>query len=108
MFTGNEIDVPLGDIKVDGKWLSDTLKALGVSADKAGKKIGLADGSRLRQVIRGNGIIGGEYLAALKEAYPEINLNYILSGQLPILLTAHATKLADAINDVKKRLENLP
>jgi hypothetical protein len=92
MFTGKRLRVTkiLGGVK--GYWLRDTIEALGLSITDAAKGMGLNHTKRLYQHINDESHLGAGHLSAFKLQNSSINLNYVLSGEAPILLATEQNK----------------
>lgn len=87
MFAPNElVDLTKVEIITQGVWLQQTANALDVSIAAMARKIKLTSPQRLHQHIKDRSYLGTPHLAAIKAAYPQVNLNYVLFGELPILL----------------------
>ncbi|WP_080057208.1 hypothetical protein [Spirosoma aerolatum] len=74
--------------KIDGTWLRDAIDALGVSVSEVTRQMGLNHNKRLYQHFNNDSHLGGSHLLALKQAFPKINLNYVVAGEMPMLLTS--------------------
>lgn len=71
--------------KPEGKWLADTLKALGVTPYGVARLTGERP-DKYYHHINNRSYLGAESLTTLATRYPKINLNYVLTGKGPVLL----------------------
>ncbi|QMW05343.1 hypothetical protein [Spirosoma foliorum] len=80
----------LGEVK--GFWLRDVIEALGLSISDAARGMGLNHAKRLYQHMNDESHLGAGHLSAFKKNNPNVNLNYVLSGEPPILLLPEQMK----------------
>ncbi|QJW92019.1 hypothetical protein HNV11_22855 [Spirosoma taeanense] len=66
---------------VQGKWLEDAFKALGVTAYKVCKQLEQDRPDKYYQHFKGRSFLNSESLAELARLYPKLNIRYILTGE---------------------------
>lgn len=62
----------------------EAFKALGVTPSEVAAKLGVVN-TKLYNIVNGKGKPGYETIYQILKAYPRLNANYILKGELPIL-----------------------
>jgi hypothetical protein len=71
--------------QVKGEWLQHTIDALDVTVAELVTAIDV-DHRRTIDKHLNEGTMGISYLWAIKKAYPQVNLNYLVFGEKPVLL----------------------
>jgi repressor LexA len=86
------------------KWFADAFAALDVNPAEVAKKIGI-NNAKLYNILSGKFRPGYETVQQILNAYPRLNANWLLKGQLPILHNSGAEIVGVASN---QKLLTLP